>query len=158
MNQQTTTLLVYVAVVILIVFRQLRERRIRPGPTLWIFPVLLLVIAALPLTVENLTSAADITLFAVAALLGIPLGFWQQTHSAIRVDRDAGFLYVKSNPLGILVFLAAFVLRAAIRFMTGGIGSTGTAELWSTAALFFAVGMLFGMRIYWQRAYATTAS
>jgi hypothetical protein len=158
MNQNTITLGIYIIIVAFIVLRMLRERRIRVGPTMWISPLLLLVIVAFPLEADKLTSPADIVEFVIAALVGAGIGWWQSTHSAIRADKAAGFLYVKSSPWGVLIFAAAFLARAAVRIIATDFTSQSAALFWSTLAIFFAIGILAGMRVHWQREYAQATS
>ena len=154
MNQDIATLGIYVIIVAFIVLRMLRERRIRVGPTMWITPALLLLIVAFPLSADRLTTPADIVDFVIAALVGAGIGWWQSTHSAIRADKAAGFLYVKSSPWGVLIFAAAFIARAAVRIIATDLASQSVALFCSTLAIFFAIGILLGMRAHWQREYA----
>jgi hypothetical protein len=154
MNQDIVTLGIYVIIVAFIVLRMLRERRIRVGPTMWITPLLLLLIVAFPMEGDGLTTPVDIVEFVIAALVGAGIGWWQSTHSAIRADKAAGFLYVKSSPWGVLIFAAAFIARAAVRVIATDLASQSVAIFWSTLAIFFAIGILLGMRAHWQREYA----
>ena len=154
MNQNIATLGIYVIIVAFVVLRMLGERRIRVGASMWFIPVLLLLLVGLPIQVDKLTSPADIVEFVIAALVGAGIGWWQSTHSAIRADKAAGFLYVKSSPWGVLIFAAAFLARAAVRIVATDFTSQSSALFWSTLAMFFAIGILFGIRAHWQREYA----
>jgi hypothetical protein len=147
-----TVVSVYVILILFIAWRMLRERAIRMNGSIWIQPVLLAILAALPIAEEGFTTSADIVSFIVVALGGVGVGWWQSTHSAIRADKTRQLLFVKSSPWGVLIYCVAFILRAVVRVMTIGEGSA--ASLWSSIALFFAVGILFGMRVHWMREYA----
>jgi hypothetical protein len=153
MSPETIQVLVYVGLIVIIGLRMLRERAIRVGARMWIIPALFLIVTVLPISHDGLTTPTDLTGFFVAIAAGVGIGWWLSTHSDIRADKTRGLLFVKASPWGILIYVAAFIARAVVRLLATDVGSAAVAALWSTIALFFAVGVLFGMRLHWQREY-----
>ncbi|HXW76048.1 MAG TPA: hypothetical protein VEJ20_01415 [Candidatus Eremiobacteraceae bacterium] len=154
MNQQQIQLIVYVVLIAVIALRMLQVRAVRIGAGMWLIPALFLIVVILPLKHDGFTSVADIAAFAAAVGIGGGVGWWQSTHSELRADKKLGILFVKSSPWGVLIYVGAFIARAVVRLMAGDNTSGGPAGFWSTVALFFAVGIFFGMRAHWQREYA----
>lgn len=147
-----------------------REQRVRPV-SMWIAPVIFAGLAAALVIFNGFTSLADIGLMVVALLVGGAIGWYQGTHTTVRVESSSGSMFVKTSPIGAVIFVAVLALRFGIRYVTGGLQSTpapgggaalsaphGVANTISLLLLVLAVGMVAGLRVYLQRAYARTVS
>lgn len=143
-----TTALIYLVVIALIVWRMARPQRMSVT-RLWVMPIVLLAITGLSIWANaqayvllgqapppNWEIAA---VLAGGAVLGVPLGFLRGRHSEVRPTERAGVMYVHSSPLIVMVWLAAFIARAAVRAMmphsqAGALGADG-ALAFAMAAL-----------------------
>jgi hypothetical protein len=119
-----TTAIIYVVIIALFVWRMARPQRMSVA-RLWITPFILLALTAFSIW-ANVYSAAMLgqipppawqvaAVLAAGAILGIPLGFLRGRHSEVKPTGRPGVMYVHSSPLIIIVWLAAFVARAALR-------------------------------------------
>jgi hypothetical protein len=163
MRELNTQLYVNIAVGLLIVgliaFRLSRERKIPIG-SLWIFPGIIFVLAVADIVYERVVSPLDVVYMLLGLAAGVGLGWYQGVHSTVRVDRAAKTTFVKASPIGALLFVAALAFRMGARYLTGGLTAPDTsgrlspeAALVSALALMFAVGILFGLRLYVKHAY-----
>ncbi len=144
-----TTVLIYVVVLGLFIFRMARPQRMSIA-RLWIMPFFLVAVTALALwgnsvAAKQLGAAAaaplQIALALIAgALLGIPLGLFRGRHSEVRATDKPGVMYIHSSPLIVVVWLAAFALRALVRYIMPHAGAS--ASLAGDGVLAFAVSAL----------------
>jgi len=104
-----------------------------------------------------------------ALAIGLGIGWYQGTHTTVRVDHAQHAMFVKMSPIGGLIWIAVIVLRVGLRYFTGGMtapsaaasdpqaaaaaASQGPVGLISIALLVVAVGVLVGLRAYLQRVY-----
>jgi hypothetical protein len=146
-------------VVGLIAFRLSRERKIPMG-SLWVFPAIIFVLAVADIVYERVVSPLDIVYMLLGLLAGTGLGWYQGIHSTVRVDKAAKAAFVKASPFGAFLFVAALAFRFGARYLAGGLSApdasgrlTPEAALVSAIALMFAVGILFGLRLYVKRAF-----
>lgn len=139
----TTTLLIYVVVIALFVYRLARPQRISVT-RLWIMPILLFVLTALSVYGSQVMAPRAPwqtgLAFAGGLLLGSPLGLLRGKHSQVTATDRKNVMFVRSSPAIVFLWLGAFVARAAIRYLVPG---ADTAEgVWGTGLMAFAVGAL----------------
>ncbi|HLJ84859.1 MAG TPA: hypothetical protein VKT51_11850 [Candidatus Eremiobacteraceae bacterium] len=142
-----------------IAFRIARERKIPIG-SLWILPGIVLLIALASIVYQRVDSPLDVISMLLGLVAGTALGWYQGVHSTVRVDKAAKTAFVKTSPFGAFLFVAAIAFRFGARYFTGGLAApdpsgrlSPEAALVSAIALMFAVGILFGLRLYVKRAY-----
>ena len=141
--------LIVVIVIGLRFFRAQKPRKIKPG-RLWIGPVYVLVgmvvVLASGLMPGPLTSPYSIPLFIAAALVGGGVGYLRALHQEFSIDPETGDVMSKASPIAMIVFVAVFGVRFALRsWMGGGDMShlpTPGLLLYTDAMLFFAFGMV----------------
>ena len=163
MKQNETVLITVAIVAVVLVFRIMRMRREqRFGVmTMWIVPSLFALLAIGIMILDRATTPLDIALVLVALAVGVAIGWYQGTHTTIRVDRKARAAYVRVSPIGMAIFVGVLVLRIAIRTTFAGPlpGTPGAPpgssalNLVSVVLLFVVVGMIGGLRGYITRAY-----
>ena len=169
MNQTTTILVTVAFVALILVFRIMRMRREqRFGlSTMWIAPAIFAAVAIGLMVFDQATTSLDIGLVLIALAVGAAIGWYQGTHTAIRIDRNARAAYVRVTPIGIAIFVGVILLRIAIRttyasplpasagapVMPGPPLAGSALSLVSVVLLFVVVGMIFGLRAYIARAY-----
>ncbi len=170
MTQDQLVPIITIALVIVIVglrvARMTREQRFLPG-RMWIVPILFGLFTAWLIVFDGLTTPVDIAVLLVALAAGFGIGWYQGTHTTVRVDHSAHAMFVKISPLGGLIWIAVLALRFGVRYATGGLppvaatqdpnmpvaAAHGTAGLISMALLVLAVGVITGLRAYLQRVY-----
>jgi hypothetical protein len=137
------TALIYVVVIALFVWRMMRPSRVSVA-RIWTRPAILVLFTALALWGEQ--RVAPVPAWEVAAMLlagtvaGIPLGILRGRHSIVKPTGTAGVYVVQSSPLIVLIWLAAFIARAAIRYAIPGANHGMT--IWSIALLAFATAAI----------------
>jgi hypothetical protein len=119
-----TTAIIYVIAIALFVWRMARPQRMSVTRLLFM-PFVLLALTAFSIYANVYASllagqipppAWQVALvLVVGAILGIPLGLLRGRHSEVKPTDRAGVMYVHSSPLIIIVWLVAFVARAALR-------------------------------------------
>jgi len=159
------TAAVIIVVLAIRVARMAREQRFAPG-RMWIIPIAFGALTGFLIAAERYTSARDLGLLALSLAVGFGIGWYQGTHTAVRVDHAAHAMFVKISPLGGMIWIGVIVLRIGVRYATGGmnpsavaqgsppVGTGGTAGLISMCLLVLAVGVIVGLRAYLQRIYA----
>lgn len=170
MNQSIGVIIsiaVIALVVVLRILRMAREQRFGIV-TMWIMPAIFAALAIWVMLFEHLTRAMDIVLAVVALALGGAIGWYQGTHTTVRVDRTARAMFVKISPIGAAIFFGVLAVRVAIRMASGGTfsgtatsasavsadpGGAGAVNMISLLMLFVAVGLVAGLRAYLARAY-----
>jgi energy-coupling factor transporter transmembrane protein EcfT len=119
-----TTAVIYIVAIALFVWRTVRPQRLSLV-RLWIMPIVLLGLTVFAIYANIYASALQgempapawqivIVLF-LGAALGIPLGFLRGRHSEVKPTDRPGVMYVHSSPLIVVIWLLAFVARAAVR-------------------------------------------
>jgi Protein of unknown function (DUF1453) len=143
-----TTAIIYAVAIALLVWRMARPQRMSVT-RLWIMPIVLLALTAFSIWSSMYASAlagqAPPTILQIGpflvlgAALGIPLGFLRGHHSEVK-PAGPGVMYVHSSPVIIIVWLAAFVARAAMRTLLPHAGAS--TLLAGDALLAFAMAAL----------------
>jgi hypothetical protein len=144
-----TTAIIYVVAIALFVWRMARPQRTSVA-RLWIMPIVLLALTSLSIWANVYASGLSgqtpppvwqlVLVLAIGAALGVPLGFLRGRHSVVKPTDRPGVMYVHSSPLIVIVWLAAFVARAAIRAYLPH--AQGGAALGGDALLAFAMSAL----------------
>lgn len=143
------TLLIYAVAIALFVWRMSRPQRTTIFG-LWFRPILLLLITGFVIWSANFAMIAtgqipppswEIALFLViGAALGVPLGVLRGRHSEVKPTERPGVMYVHSSPVIVIVWIAAFLVRALLRYVMPGAQSG--ASVWGDGLLAFAVAAL----------------
>lgn len=142
--QQTSfSLLIYVVVIALFVWRMMRPTRVSFA-RIWVRPALLVLFCALAVFSEQHSSPASPMLLgavlAAGAAVGVPLGILRGRHSEVRATDRPGIYYVHASPFITIVWLLAFVARAGIRYFIPGAGQGAT--IWTIGLLSFATAAI----------------
>ncbi|MBS0472566.1 MAG: DUF1453 family protein [Proteobacteria bacterium] len=103
----------------IIIRRGSRPRRIRPNG-LWIYPLIITVLAASALSHSKAPDLLGYGLFVVAALAGAALGWFTTQHVELTLDEKTGTIMSKPTQFGTILTAAVFVARFAIEFMVNG--------------------------------------
>ena len=161
------TVLVIVVLLGVRIWRASREQRFRPGG-MWVIPGIFAVFTAWLVVSEGFTGPLDLVLMVAALGAGFAIGWYQGTHTTVRVDHAAHAMLVKISPIGSLIWIGVIVLRIGVRYFTGGLtlspesdpqmptaAASGLPGLISMLLLVLAVGVIAGLRAYLQRVYAT---
>jgi hypothetical protein len=119
-----TTAIIYAVAIALLVWRMARPQRMSVL-RLWIMPIVLLALSAFSIYANMYAAALQGVMPAPAwqvgivllagAVLGVPLGFLRGRHSEVKPTERRGVMYVHSSPVIIVIWLAAFVARTALR-------------------------------------------
>jgi Protein of unknown function (DUF1453) len=165
MTQTEMTTVIVIAVIALLVgwrvWRAMREQRMKAA-YMWVTPTLVAALAVWMLVIDGLTRPLDIVFALVALGLGAVTGLYQGTHTAVRIDRSARLLYVKTKPIGaaivVAVIAARILLRMSVVLPTIQQGATAGAipmppkgdaiSLVSGLLFTFALGVILGLRVY----------
>ena len=140
------TLISFLIVAVVIVFRLSRPMRLTAS-RLWIGPAILIVLTAF-LVWGSIEAHASATAIGVAlilgAMFGVPFGLLRGRHSQVRKTDNPKVLLVEPSLLPLLIWLAAFGLRFAIRTFVPQAGPSALAA--SDAFLAFAVASVIAAR------------
>jgi hypothetical protein len=119
-----TTALIYVVAIALFVWRTARPQRMSVI-RLWIMPIVLLGLTAFSIYANMYATALQgempapawqiAIVLVIGAALGVPLGFLRGRHSEVKPTDRPGVMYVHSSPVIVIIWLLAFVARAALR-------------------------------------------
>jgi hypothetical protein len=149
----------YIVPLLLIVFilrramtaRQLKVER------LWIYPVILVVLAASALAPNPPTTPAAIGALVVGLVLGGVAGWYRGRLTHITVDPETHDLTSKASPIGVILIVGLMAIRFGVRYyleshtVSGPLGAY--ASLGTDVLLVFSVGMMSVARLeMWQRA------
>jgi len=132
----------------LVILRNSRARRLRVE-TLWIMPVVILALVGLSLTSQGMPSPMMLGLDIAALVVGATLGWWRARFTHISVDPATHQLTSRASPVGMLVILAIFALRYAVRlYAPQGASSLGvSAVAVADALLIITVGLVCAQRL-----------
>jgi hypothetical protein len=114
MPQNYVAYLVMAVAIIFMIRRNLASRRIR-AETLWVFPVMLIAIAALTIYQNPPHTALGVAILAFGALAGAVAGWYRGKFTHITLDTETGVLTGKGSAIGLMLILALLVARYAIR-------------------------------------------
>jgi hypothetical protein len=140
--------LVPLVAVALVVLRNLRERKLRIE-RLWIAPLAIFALTALVLAEQAPPGAALMTLDVAALAIGAFAGWWRGRFTRITVDPATHELTSKTSPVGMLLILALFAVRYALRSYgseTAGALHVSVAAV-TDALMLLAVGLVCAQRL-----------
>lgn len=138
-----------------------KPRRVKPNG-LWIYPIVITVLACLALSQGKAPALEAYVYFAVAIAAGGALGWFTTQHVELTLDQATGTIMSKPTQFGTYLTAAVFVLRFAAEFLVNG-GPGGGAPrvnghqagtlLWLADAglLFVAARMLAQSAHMWLR-------
>jgi hypothetical protein len=145
---------IWFLVIAMIVIRNLRPRRLRVE-LLWVRPAILLLFFAGYFFKFPPKSVTDIAGLVVGFAIGAALGWWRGSFTRIEVDPATDTAMQQASPLGVLVILALFVIRAGVRYavLQGGAALPASVETVSGWLLALAVGLVVLQQLeIWLRA------
>ncbi|MGZ3272256.1 MAG: hypothetical protein ACXU82_14450 [Caulobacteraceae bacterium] len=152
MPQSYIPYLVMAVALIFMIRRNLRSRVIR-ADTLWVFPLILLVIAALTLALNPPRDALGVGALVLCALVGAVAGWYRGKFTHITLDADTGVLTGKGSVVGLVLILALYVGRqAVVTWARSHPDHSGTAVLAADCALVLGFATLIVSRLeMWLR-------
>jgi len=152
MPQSYIPYLVMAVALIFMIRRSLRSRRIQ-AETLWVFPVLLIAIAALSIVQKPPRDALGIAGVVLAGLAGAGAGWYRGKFTHITLDSDTGALTGKGSVMGLVLILAIYVGRyAVLAWAQSHPEQGGTAVVIADCALVFGFATLIVSRLeMWLR-------
>jgi Protein of unknown function (DUF1453) len=105
-------------VVAVLAFRLVRPQKISVT-RMWVAPILLAGLTAWAIYANDIINPASpveigLGLF-IGALCGIPFGILRGLHTDVRPTERRGVMYLGSSWMTLLIFIAAFCLRYAVR-------------------------------------------
>lgn len=132
----------------MVILRNARARRLRIE-TLWISPLLILVLVGLALSQEGFPSPARLSLDILALAVGAGLGWWRGRLTHITVDPDTHQLTSRASPVGMLIILGIFALRYGLRTVAAENASALhlSVSAVADAALVITVGLVCAQRL-----------
>jgi hypothetical protein len=146
-NAGPAVYIVPLIVIGIVILRNSRARRLRIE-TLWIAPLLILALVGLALYQEGMPTPAVMAIYIVALIAGAALGWWRARFTHISVDPQTHQLTSRASPIGMLIILAIFALRYAIRmYAVQNASSVGLpVAAVADAALLISVGLVCAQR------------
>ncbi len=109
------TLITVAVVVAVLLLRNSRPRKLRIE-LLWLRPILFAVIIAFTLSASSFPlTGPSILVFALAAVLGVVLGWQRGRLMTIEVDPETHALTSRASPIGMIFIVAILLLRMALR-------------------------------------------
>jgi hypothetical protein len=147
-NAPTWTYLIPVVMIGLVILRNSRARRLRIE-SLWIAPVLILVLVGLSLSQQGMPTPLMLGIDIAALAVGGAIGWWRARFTHITVNPETHELTSKASPVGMMVVLAVFALRYGIRmYAAQNASSIGvSANAIADAALVLSVGLVCAQRL-----------
>ena len=140
--------LVPLAVIALVILRSARARRLRIE-SLWVMPVVILAVVGLSFSQQGMPTPLMLGIDVAALAIGATLGWWRARFTRITVDPATHELTSRASPIGMLVILAVFALRYAVR-MYGAQNASAlgvSANAIADAALVISVGLVCAQRL-----------
>ena len=134
--------------VAMVVLRNSRERRLKVE-RLWVSPVLFLALTAVTLANQPAPGPVLLAIEAAALGLGALAGWWRGRLTRIAVDPATHALTSRTSPLGMLLLLALFAVRYALRSF--GAQTAGalhlSAVVLTDVLMLLAVGIVCAQRL-----------
>lgn len=147
MAQNYIAYLIMVLVLVLAVRRTLRSRTIR-AETLWVFPALLVGIAAVTIAQSPPHDPPGIGVLVLATLAGAAAGWQRGRLTRITMDADTGVLTGQGSVWGVSLILVLLVARyAVIAWAHGHPSHSGWPVVAADAALLFGYATLIVSRL-----------
>jgi hypothetical protein len=147
-NAGYTAYLVPLVVIALVILRSARARRLRIE-SLWVMPVVILAVVGLSFSQQGMPTPLMLGIDIAALVIGAALGWWRARFTHITVDPATHELTSRASPIGMLVILAVFALRYAVR-MYGAQNASAlgvSANAIADAALVISVGLVCAQRL-----------
>jgi hypothetical protein len=113
MPQSYIPYLVMAVAIIFMIRRNLRSRRIQ-AQYLWVFPVILIAIAALSIAQRPPRDVLGVAGVVLAALAGAVAGWYRGKFTRITLDAETGVLTGQGSVIGMALILAIYVGRYAV--------------------------------------------
>ena len=134
-------------IVVVMALRMRRMRQMRPLKleTLWVVPVMYLVVAALMFWSLPPTGWVGIA-SGVALVIGAPVGWQRGKMMQIHVDPETHALNQKASPAGMFFLIALIVVRSGARAVLGNKAGVSPAML-TDPLIAFALGMFTLTRV-----------
>lgn len=147
-NAPYWTYMVPLVAIALVILRNTRARRLRVE-TLWIMPVMILVLVALSFSQQRLPSPLMLAIDLAALAVGALLGWWRARFTHITVDPATHQLTSRASPIGMLLILAIFAVRYGIRMYAAENANTLHVSVTAVAdaALIISVGLVCAQRL-----------
>ena len=144
--------LVMALALVFMIRRNLRSRRIRVE-TLWVFPVLLVLIAAITLAESPPRDMLGVGVLVLVAVAGAVAGWYRGKFTRITLDEETGVLTGKGSVVGLVLILVLYVGRyAVVAWARSHPDHSGTAVLAADAALVLGFATLIVSRLeMWLR-------
>ncbi len=96
-----------------------RERRVKPS-RLWVYPLIITVLAVLGLSHGRMPTLEAYAYFTIAILAGGALGWFTTHHVELTLDPKTGTITSKPTQFGTYLTAAVFVLRFAVEYAVNG--------------------------------------
>jgi Kef-type K+ transport system membrane component KefB len=133
-----------------------RKLRIR---SMWVMPAVIAVGAAAALASAPAPGVKIWFGYAFALVFGLMIGRLRARHMDMQVDYETGHVTTKATPIGIILVIALFALRYALKLIFPQLSAqpgghlAGSALIWTDAALLFSCGLVWGRVVMlWLRA------
>ncbi|AXI79762.1 DUF1453 family protein [Peterkaempfera bronchialis] len=140
--------LIMVAVVVLVLVRQLRARPVATGRRVWLLPLILAVVALRdPHLIDPDHRSAAVVLLAVTVLLELATGC--ASGWTMRIWREAdGTAWTKGTPAAAATWVGMVLLRLALAAVGAGLGvhQDGDGLLLAVAVLLLVRGLVISWR------------
>ena len=108
------------ALALLMIFRRGgKERRVKPN-ALWIYPLVISILAATALSRGRMPGLEAYLYFGIALAAGAALGWFTTQHVELTLDSKTGTIMSKPTRIGTLLTAAVFVLRFAVEYFVNG--------------------------------------
>ncbi|HEV3155070.1 MAG TPA: hypothetical protein VGZ02_14775 [Candidatus Baltobacteraceae bacterium] len=138
-----TTAFIYVIVIAIFVWRMMRPMRVSAA-RLWTRPGILVLLTIVLIYAEQVSSPSPLWQIAAVtfggALVGVPLGVVRGRHSEVKSTERPGVYYVHSSPLVVVIWVAALLARAVIRYVMPN--ASHGVTLWTFGLLGFAASAI----------------
>ncbi|HEX4713110.1 hypothetical protein [Phenylobacterium sp.] len=147
-NAPYWTYMVPLVAIALVVLRNARARRLRIE-TLWIMPVIILVLVGMSFSQQGMPSPLMVGVDIAALAVGALLGWWRARFTHISVDPVTHQLTSRASPVGMLLILAIFALRYGLRLYAAqnANGLHISVNAIADAALTVTVGLVCAQRL-----------
>ena len=148
---QIITYVVIAIVVVLAIRRNMRTRRVRVE-TLWVFPLILMAVAAAVLSAEPRPEYPTVIGMGAAFIAGGCVGWQRGRFTRINLDPATHTLMSQASPIGLMILAGLFVVRIGLRGYVAQTGDPHLTILVTDGLLLFAVGMIALQRVeMWLR-------
>lgn len=147
-NMGYWTYLIPLIVFAIVILRNSQARRLRVE-TLWIAPVMILVLVGLSLSQAGVPTPGLMAIDLLALGFGAALGWWRARFTTIAVDPATHQLTSQASPIGMIVVLGIFAIRYGLRMYA--LQNAGTLHMpvnaVADASLVLAVGLVCAQRL-----------